>query len=121
MSEKPTQDPKTGRFLTGGSGGKRKGARNRLHGDFVAALQEHFTEIGNAAIDIVFKESPRDYLKIIVAVLPKEFIIEDGRLKGMSDEELHERLERIEQLERRLAETPRDEGRDTSGNKPSLN
>ncbi|WFU68586.1 hypothetical protein [Bradyrhizobium sp. CB2312] len=94
------QDEKTGKFLPGnkGNGGRRKGARNRLHADFVVALQEHFTEMGKAAIDIVFKESPKDYLKIIAAVLPKEFIIEDGRLESMSDEEIAEHLADIRRL-----------------------
>ncbi|MBH5372814.1 hypothetical protein [Bradyrhizobium glycinis] len=94
------QDEKTGQFLPGnkGNGGRRKGARNRLHADFVVALQEHFTEFGKAAIDIVFKESPKDYLKIITAVLPKEFILEDGRLDAMGDEEIAEYLAEIRRL-----------------------
>jgi hypothetical protein len=28
---------------------------------------------GQAAIEIVYRESPRDYLKVIVSVFPKEF------------------------------------------------
>lgn len=71
-----------------GSAGRKKGARNRLHADFIVALEKHWHEVGNAAIDIVFKESPRDYLKIMVSVFPKEFVIEDGRVESMSDEEL---------------------------------
>ncbi|MFK4659226.1 hypothetical protein [Bradyrhizobium ottawaense] len=38
------QDPKTGRFLPGnsGNGGRHKGARNKLHADFIQALLDHF-------------------------------------------------------------------------------
>lgn len=98
MEDKP-QDPKTGKFVAGNSvGGRKKGARNRLHADFVVALQEHFAEVGKAAIDIVFKENPPAYLKIIASVLPKEFILEDGRLEAMGDEELEQYLADIRRL-----------------------
>ena len=93
------KDPKTGQFLPGTSnGGKKKGARNRLHGDFVIALQEHFSERGQTAIEIVFRESPKEYLKIIASVLPKEFILEDGRLESMGDDELEQRLADIKRI-----------------------
>ena len=96
--EKPIKDAETGKFITGGAGGRKKGARNRLHADFVVGLAEHFAQVGKAAIDIVFKESPRDYLKIIASVLPKEFILEDGRLEAMSDDELEQYLADIRRL-----------------------
>lgn len=95
------KDPKTGTFLVGNTSarpGSRKGARNRLQGNFVAALSDHFEEIGVAAIDIVFKESPKDYLKIIASVLPREFILEDGRLESMTDEEISDHLAEIRRL-----------------------
>ena len=117
--EKPKQDPETGKFLTGGSGGRKKGARNRLHADFVVALSEHFAQMGKAAIDIVFKENPRDYLKIIASVLPKEFVLEDGRLEAMGDEELEQYLAEI----RRIKSGGAGEGRSDlgDGKKPALN
>ncbi|MEO6966377.1 MAG: hypothetical protein ABI076_10865 [Acidobacteriaceae bacterium] len=117
--EKPKQDASTGKFVTGGSGGRKKGARNRLHADFVVGLQEHFAEVGKAAIDIVFKESPRDYLKIIASVLPKEFVLEDGRLEAMGDDELEQYLAEI----RRLKSSGTGEGRSNliEEKKPALN
>jgi hypothetical protein len=96
------RDEKSGQFLAGNTSarpGSRKGARNRLQGNFIAALSEHFEEVGKTAIDIVFKESPKDYLKIIASVLPKEFILEDGRLESMSDEEITEYLAEIRRLQ----------------------
>ena len=96
------RDPKTGQVLAGNTlarPGSRKGARNRLQGNFVAALSEHFEEVGKVAIDIVFKESPKDYLKIIASVLPREFILEDGRLETMSDEEITEYCAEIRRLQ----------------------
>lgn len=119
--KKPIQDPVTGKFVVGngGNSGRRKGARNRLHGDFIAALQEHFAEIGKAAIDIVFKENPKDYLKIIASVLPKEFILEDGRLESMGDDELEQYLAEIRRL--KLAAGVEQDREDSGGGaKPSL-
>jgi hypothetical protein len=119
---KPTQDAKTGQFITGGGnggGGRKKGARNRLHTDFVVGLQEHFAEFGKAAIDIVFKESPRDYLKIIASVLPKEFVLEDGRLEAMGDDELEQYLAEIRRLKSGGVEPGR--ANPGSGTKTSLN
>ncbi|MCP1931792.1 hypothetical protein [Bradyrhizobium elkanii] len=117
----PNQDEKSGQFLPGnrGNGGRRKGARNRLHSDFIVGLQEHFAEVGKTAIDIVFKESPKEYLKIIASVLPKEFILEDGRLESMGDEELEQYLAEI----RRLKSTGSGQGRSDliEGKKSSLN
>lgn len=114
------QDSETGQFVAGtSSAGRKKGARNRLHADFVVALQEHFQERGKAAVEIVFRESPRDYLKIIAAVLPKEFILEDGRLEQMGDEELESYLAEIRRL--KSAGTGPGGGNLIGGKTPSYN
>ena len=99
MAGEPIKHEKTGRFVQGGSArGRMKGARNRLHGEFVVALQDHFAERGQAAIEIVFREKPVEYLKIIASVLPKEFILEDGRIEAMGDDELEQRLADIKRI-----------------------
>ena len=118
--EKEKRDEKTGQFLVGTSSrGRKKGARNRLHADFVVALQEHFQERGPAAIEIVFRESPRDYLKIIASVLPKEFVLEDGRLESMGDEEIAEYLAEIRRL--KSSGVGQDRSGVSSGTKTPLN
>ena len=118
--KKVKQDEKSGQFVTGtSSAGRKKGARNRLHADFVVALQEHFQQQGKVAIEIVYRESPKEYLKIIASVLPKEFVLEDGRLESMGDDELEEYLAEI----RRLKSAGTGPGRIDliSGKKPALN
>jgi hypothetical protein len=117
--KKPKQDPVTGKIVAGGSTGRKKGARNRLHADFVVSLQEHFHEFGKAAIDIVFKERPNEYLKIIASVLPKEFILDDGRLETMGDEELEQYLAEIRRL--KSSGTGQDRNDSDDGKKPALN
>lgn len=69
-------------------GGRIKGTRNKLSADFVSELAAAFEEHGRDAIDIVIKESPKDFLKVIAAILPKEFEINDSRLKDIPDDQL---------------------------------
>jgi hypothetical protein len=120
--KKPKKDEKTGQFVAGngGNGGRHKGARNRLHAAFVTSALEHYEREGKAAWDIIFRESPGTYLKIITAVLPKEYTIEDARFKDMGDEELAEHLARIERIEQLIKETQRGEGNAEGGAKTTL-
>ena len=81
-----------------GNGGRKKGARNRLHADFIVACEEHWHEVGSKALDIVFKELPKEYLKIMVSLFPREVVLEDGRLESMSDDELNGYLDEIRKI-----------------------
>jgi hypothetical protein len=99
------QDDKSGQFVAGTSSrGRMKGSRNRLHGAFVSALEDDFREYGPQTIVIVRTERPAEYLKIVAAVLPKEFFIEDGRLENLSDEELAECIELLKSERARIIE-----------------
>lgn len=71
------------------------GSRNKLQGEFFDRLLKHWQEVGHAAIDIVFKENPKDYFKIVASVLPKELIVSDNKLATMSDDEVAAYLEEI--------------------------
>lgn len=90
---KPAQDAK-GRFLPGnnGGGGRPLGSRNKLGEDFIAALHADFQDNGAAVIQTVRTEKPDQYLKVIAAVIPKEFHVRDVSLEDMSDDELVELL-----------------------------
>lgn len=80
-----------GRFLPG-SGGRPVGARNKLHADLIAAYQKAFD--GNAeAFNILAKEEPATFLKLGVALCPKEYFNGDGKGSGLSEDELNEALE----------------------------
>jgi hypothetical protein len=78
MSSEPIKDPKTAKFVAGGSSsGRKKGAKNRLHNDFLIALQEHFEQRGKEAIKVAFREDPVQYLKIIASIMPRTFTGDD--------------------------------------------
>ena len=56
---------------SGNPGGKPNGARNRLQGDFLNVLAEHFAEHGREAIERLCKESPAAYIKAIASLMPR--------------------------------------------------
>ena len=87
------------------SGGRAKGARNKISTAFLEELSAHFEKEGHKAIELCFHEKPIEYLKIIASVLPKEFEVTENRLAEIPDDELefiiqHTRRELSARLER---------------------
>lgn len=80
------------KFATG-NGGRPKGARNKLSGDFLTALANEFAEHGQEAIRIVRVERPHEFLKIVASLMPKELEITDNRLQEISDDEIEQLIE----------------------------
>lgn len=78
-----------------GSGGRPAGARAKLQAVFVEELAKDFEEHGAGVIRIVRTERPTEYLKIAASILPKEFILSEGELDAMSDEELLQALKDV--------------------------
>jgi hypothetical protein len=90
------------RFLPGNDGhggGRPIGSRNKLQGDFLKALAADFAEHGAGVIRIVRIEKPVEWLKCIVAVLPKEMIIEQGVLGDLSDEDLAAHISLLQRMQ----------------------
>jgi hypothetical protein len=77
---------------SGNPNGRPKGSRNRISEAALKALADDFDAHGVAVIEKVRTERPHDYLKIIVAVLPKRMEIEDATPEKhpskMTDDEL---------------------------------
>ena len=70
------------------TGGRTKGARNKLSMAFVEALAKEFDEHGEEAIRICRVEKPIEFIKIIASIMPREFEIVDTRLADITDGEL---------------------------------
>jgi hypothetical protein len=70
------------------TGGRAKGAKNRLSHAFLTALADDFEQHGTEALKIARIERPVEYIKVVAGLMPKEFEIMDSRLADLSDEEL---------------------------------
>jgi len=86
--ESPRKDEKTGRFLSGNSGGGRpRGARNKLGEEFLADLAS-WQERGRAVIDEVIAKRPHEYLKVVASLLARQVEIREDPFDALSDDEL---------------------------------
>ena len=95
-----------GRFEKG-SAGRPKGSRNKLAQRVFDDLFRHWNEEaggglckGQAALELLYREKPGDYLKLTASVLPKEFVFENA-VSELDDEELDYMIEALR--ERALA------------------
>src|SRR6266511_3127111 len=85
-----------GQFQLGHSGGRPKGARNRLAAHVFEHMLAHWLEPavpggklvkGQEALENVYREDPGLYLRIVGNVLPKEFTFETA-MGDMDDDEV---------------------------------
>ena len=72
-----------GQFQLGHSGGRPKGARNRLAAQVFEDILRHWCEPaapgsklckGAEALETLYKEKPGEYLRLTASVLPREFV-----------------------------------------------
>ena len=75
------------------TGGRAKGARNKLSVAFLQAFAADFEEHGAEVIRIMRVESPTDYVKAAVHLMPKEFEITENKLLEIPDHELDALIE----------------------------
>ena len=94
----PHQQLKPYHFKPGVSGnpnGRVKGSRNKLGEAFVSALHDDFLNHGPEVITRVRQENPAQYLKVIAAVIPREFHVKDQTFGGVSDAEFASFVEAV--------------------------
>jgi hypothetical protein len=74
------RDAKTGRFLAGnsGNGGRKLGSRNRLGEAFISDLHDAWIKNGKSVIDLVIRDEPAKFLKIVASLMPKEIDIDQS-------------------------------------------
>ena len=75
--------------VSGNPAGRRSGSRNRLSDAFVVALADDFLQHGKGVIQKVRETRPHDYLRLIVATLPKQLDMEPAKpMEELTDAEL---------------------------------
>lgn len=87
------------RFKPGVSGnpaGRPKGSRNKVTGDYLAALCGDFSEHGVQAIETAREKDPMGYIKMVASLLPKYVEVPERPHDDLTDEEL---LARIKELD----------------------
>lgn len=72
-TENIDRDGRTGRFVSGNSGGpgRKVGSRNKLGEAFVADLRDAWAEHGPDVIARVARDDPAALLKVIASLMPK--------------------------------------------------
>ncbi|WP_143348256.1 hypothetical protein [Ensifer adhaerens] len=104
MTVKPAKDPKTGRFLPRSGQGTtiprprtRKAVRSKLGELFLEDMLSAWEARGAAAIHALIEKSPNDFLKTIAALMPKDVAINPNQMGEMTDEQLLERIRKLDQ------------------------
>jgi hypothetical protein len=77
------------------TGGRIKGSRNRISEAFLKDLAAEWEVSGAAALKIMAKEEPGNFVKVTAALLPKEFEINDNRLADLNDDELENLINEV--------------------------
>src|SRR5260370_22623924 len=83
----------------GKTGGRPKGARNKLARKFLEDCYADWQEHGATAIKVMRREDPAGYCKMMATLVPKELEITATAVAELADDELDKM---IEQLRERL-------------------
>ena len=82
-------------------GGRPKGSRNKLAQRVFDDILRHWNESaggdlckGQAALELLYREKPGEYLKLTASVLPKEFVFENA-VTELDDDELDRMIEAL--------------------------
>lgn len=93
------KDPKTGRFLTGNTGGpgRTKGSRNKLGEAFIQDMFEAWQTQGPQVIARVIEGKPEAFLKVVASLLPKHMSVTVDPLSEMTEAQLVARIRELDE------------------------
>lgn len=80
---------------SGNPSGRPKGARNVLGEEFLQDILADWREHGAAAITEMREQRPKDYVKVVASVLPKELNVRFGEFDDLTDDQLARQLTAI--------------------------
>lgn len=79
-----------------GNPGRPKGARNKLGEQFLEDLLASWETDGPTAIKRVIDTRPQDYLRVVASILPKDINVNVNQIESMTDEQLVERMRKLD-------------------------
>src|SRR5262249_44955171 len=81
------------------SGGRPKGARNRLSHKFLLDLTAEWEEHGPKTLRIMRMEKPVEFVKCVAAILPRELLLDHSStaIADLDDDDLDTMIEAIRQ------------------------
>ena len=93
-----TDKDEKGRFLSGckPGPGRPRGTRPKYAEAFIADFYEDWVKYGSKTIAAVRAKAPSDYLRVAVAILPKDVNVNVSVVESMSDDELSVTIKRLQ-------------------------
>lgn len=88
---------KAGAEWKGNATGRPKGARSKLTSEFFVDLYEAWAKHGAKALETVAHDHPKDFVKVMAMLMPKEFEIKTP-LDDMSNAELADLIAAVQSL-----------------------
>lgn len=79
-----------------GNPGRPKGSRNKLGEAFIEDLLVSWEANGPDAIRRVIKDKPEQYLKVVASLMPKDLNVNVNQTESMTDEQLVERIRKLD-------------------------
>lgn len=79
-----------------GNPGRPKGARNKLGEAFLEDMLAAWESQGPAAIQTVIDKRPQDFLRVVASILPRDINLNVSQLDTMTDEQLVERIRKLD-------------------------
>jgi hypothetical protein len=85
------------KFGEGGHvGGRPRGSRNRLFAQVFEDVLQHWNQPvpgrnisqGMAALEVMRKERPSEYVKVVVSLLPRDVLLSDSTVADLNDEQI---------------------------------
>jgi hypothetical protein len=102
MSNQVIERKPNGQFakgVSGNLGGNAQRTRHALNADTIREMHLAFRRGGRKAIEKVMTQQPAIFLKLLVLLVPRELQIEHkGGVKAMTDEQLEQGIEAIQQM-----------------------
>ena len=95
-------------------GGRPSGSRNQLTARIFEDVLSHWNEPiegrnitkGMAALEVMRKEKPAEYVKVVTSLLPKELVFSDSTVQDLSDEQIDTLIMTLRQQVLGLAAQP---------------